>query len=48
MSRILSQLVPNLLLGAEGACAILCSDIVALRRNLRNYLIATVVGPRLF
>lgn len=48
MSRILSQLAPNLLLGAEGACAILWSDMVALRRNLRNYLIATVVSPLLY
>ncbi|MDD4446473.1 MAG: ABC transporter permease, partial [Methanothrix sp.] len=35
-------------LGAEGASAILWSDMVALRRNLRNYLIATVVGPLLY
>ena len=34
--------------GAEGAYAILWSDMVALRRNLRNYLIATVVSPLLY
>jgi len=38
----------RLKLGAEGAYAILWSDMVALRRNLRNYLIATVVGPLLY
>ncbi|MFZ3050952.1 MAG: ABC transporter permease [Methanothrix sp.] len=38
----------NLKLGAEGAYVILWSDMVALRRNLRNYLIATVVGPLLY
>lgn len=35
----------NLRVGAEGAYAILWSDMVALRRCLLNYLIATVVAP---
>ena len=48
MNQMLSQLVSQSKLGAEGAYAILWSDMVALRRNLRNYLIATVVGPLLY
>ena len=46
--QILSQLASQSELGAEGAYAILWSDMVALRRNLRNYLIATVVSPLLY
>lgn len=38
----------NLRVGAEGAYAILWSDMVALRRCLPNYLIATVVAPLLY
>ncbi len=48
MNQILSQLVSKPKLGAGGAYAILWSDMVALRRNLRNYLIATVVSPLLY
>ncbi|MCX6676746.1 MAG: ABC transporter permease [Methanothrix sp.] len=48
MNQILSQLASQSKLGAEGAYAILWSDMVALRRNLRNYLIATVVSPLLY
>ncbi|RQW78161.1 MAG: ABC transporter [Methanothrix sp.] len=40
--------VEKLKLGSEGAYAILWSDLVALRRNLPNYLIATVVSPLLY
>lgn len=38
----------NSKLGAEGAFAILWADLMALRRNLSNYLIATVVSPLLY
>lgn len=40
--------VERLKLGSEGAYAILWSDLVALRRSLPNYLIATVVSPLLY
>lgn len=41
-------ILEKLKLGSEGAYAILWSDLVALRRNLPNYLIATVVSPLLY
>jgi len=43
-----TRVVERLKLGSEGAYAILWSDLVALRRNLPNYLIATVVSPLLY
>jgi ABC-type polysaccharide/polyol phosphate export permease len=42
------RLMHDLLLDVEGAWAILWADLVALRRNLSHYLIATVVGPILY
>jgi len=44
----LKQILSKSKLGASGAYAILWSDLVALRRNLSNYLIATVVSPLLY
>jgi ABC-2 type transport system permease protein len=43
-----SQIALDSKVGAEGAFAILWADLVALRRNLPNYLIATVVSPLLY
>jgi ABC-2 type transport system permease protein len=43
-----NTLASKMKLGAEGASAILWSDLVLLRRNIFRYLIATVVGPVLY
>ncbi|MDD1762196.1 MAG: ABC transporter permease, partial [Methanothrix sp.] len=48
MKGLLDKIGLDLLRGAEGAYAILWSDLSALRRNLPNYLIATVVSPLLY
>lgn len=45
---LISQISRRSKVGAEGAFAILWADLVALRRNLTNYLIATVVSPLLY
>ena len=48
MNGILNRIKLDSCKGAEGAYAILWSDLVALRRCLPNYLIATVVAPLLY
>jgi ABC-2 type transport system permease protein len=47
-SRSVPGIADRLKFGVEGAYAILWSDLVALRRNLPDYLIATVVSPLLY
>ncbi len=46
--RIWDRITLDCRVGAEGAYAILWSDLAALRRSLPNYLIATVVTPLLY
>jgi ABC-2 type transport system permease protein len=44
----MNELVSKITLGVEGVSAILWSDLVALRRNLFRYMIATVISPLLY
>ena len=48
MKGLMDKIALDFRMGAEGAYAILWSDLSALRRNLPNYLIATVVSPLLY
>jgi len=45
---MLGKIAVGFKIGAEGAYAILWSDLVALQRSLPSYLIATVVTPLLY